>query len=213
MALRFVFVAAALWLTGCATAENSLSVAEVASLRIEKVSIVYSPKAEIWWGQAERDYAEALQAKSSAKPKRVSVATDDAAAAASEHAKIVESPEARTAIRERLSGMVRQSIERNVLPNFKGTRGAHLEVGIVSFVIPSAAQRIVFGGTPMFGAKTVLKDSKTGAVLAKSDQISVGPSGNGLLGVAVDQAMTNSDLEDRVLKAYAASVNRLLTRQ
>jgi hypothetical protein len=207
---KFIGAALAIALGGCATVQNSLSVAEVASLRIEQVEISYSPEAHIWWGRAEREYAETAQAASATKPKKVRVNSDDAGAAASEHAKLVESPEAKAAIRQRLSAMVKQGLEREVLPKYRGTRSAQLEVKIVSFVIPSAAQRIVFGGTPMLGAVTVLKDAKTGAILASSDRLAAGPAGNGLIGVAVDQGF--SDLEDRVLNAYVANVNAWLSK-
>ena len=45
-------------LSGCATATLSLSNADMASLRITGVDVVYAPTASIWWGRAEREYAE-----------------------------------------------------------------------------------------------------------------------------------------------------------
>jgi len=55
-----------------------------------------------------------------------------------------------------------------------------------------------------------LKDAKTGAVLASSNQKSAAPSGNGELGVLVDQGF--SDLEDSLMSAYLDNVNRWLSK-
>lgn len=211
MRVWLVAMALALLVGGCATVENSLTVAEVASLRIDKVDIAYAPEARIWWGRAEREYVEQMEAKQPAKARRVNTTNDDATTAASDHAKVVESPEAQAAIRNRLSGMVKKAVDEQVRPNFKGARPAVLEVRIISFVIPSPAQRILLGGSPTLGAVTVLKDAKTGVVLASSDRMAAGMAGNGLIGVAVDQGF--SDLEDRVVNAYAANVNAWLAKK
>jgi len=96
--------------------------------------------------------------------------------------------------------MVKERLQKEVLPDFKGNRPVVLEVVVYGLHIPSAAQRVVLRGSPTFSALRTLKDAKTGAELAKLDQNAAGFAGNGLLGVAIDQVFP--DLEDRVIGAW-----------
>lgn len=92
-----------------------------------------------------------------------------------------------------------------------GTREVKLEVEVHSFLIPTAIQRVVVGGTPMMGAMTYLRDARTGAQLAKLDRMASGMAGNGVLGVLVDQAF--SDLDDRVLDRWIEQVESWLLKK
>lgn len=79
-----------------------------------------------------------------------------------------------------------------------------VHVTVHGFNIPSAARRVVLGGTPLLGAVTVLRDAQTGAELAKMDRVAAGYAGTGVLGVVADQAF--DDIHDRVLNAYSGQV-------
>jgi hypothetical protein len=97
-----------------------------------------------------------------------------------------------------------------VLPKYSGgTRPVRLEIEIKLFRIPSPLQRIVLGGSPGFVAVTVLRDAATGKELARDERPAVSYAGNGIIGVAVDQAF--DDLEDRVLDQYVANVRSWLS--
>ena len=107
-------------------------------------------------------------------------------------------------MRKRVNGLIKETLNKNVLPKYKGTRPVRLEVTIVGFVIPSAVARAVIGGTPMLAAVTTLKDAGNGVELAKLDKVSAAYAGSGLVGVLIDQA--GSDLEHRVIAGYTKDV-------
>lgn len=213
---------AGMWLVGvfvamivsaCATVENSLNVTELKELRIVGTSVSVTPATSIWWGNAEREFVEKVnsgQASVAALPvKKVafSNASDDATG---DYNRIIESPEAKQYLRDKLRSMIEQRLQADVVPQFQGTRTALLEVHVVNFTIPSAVQRVALGGTPMLGAVTVLKDAATGKELAKMDRVAAGMAGSGIVGVLADQAF--SDLEVRVLDGYVGQVRSWLGR-
>jgi hypothetical protein len=207
----------ALGLAACASSTNLLSEAEVKGMRIERIDVSYRPDAIIWWGKAEREFVERELSKKSGTPgkaKRPPSVTDASNtgedAISAEYNRIADSPEAKAHLRETLARLVKERLQKEVVPEFKGTRPAVLEVVVVGFHIPSAAQRVVLGGAPTFGALRILKDAKTGKELAKLDQNAAGFAGNGLLGVAIDQALP--DLEDRVIAAWIAQTKTWLVQ-
>lgn len=68
-------------------------------------------------------------------------------------------------------------------------------------------RRVVIGGSPIFSAVTVLKDSSTGQELAKLDRVAIASASPGLLGVAVDEALERPDLDERLFKKYLDNVS------
>ncbi len=216
-ALLFGFVA--LLLAACSTSTNLLNEGEIAGLRIERVDVSYKPDAVIWWGKPEREYVEQELARRAAKPgapkKRAPSVTDASDtgqnAVSAEYNQIADSPEAKAYIRDSLVKLVKQRIDKEIVPEFKGSRPVVLEITIVGFLIPSAAQRVVLGGTPTFGALRVLKDARSGAELARLDQMSAAGAGQGILGVAIEQAMP--DLEDRLLAVFVTQTKNWLLKR
>lgn len=204
MRWAYGLVAMAVLLTGCATANLALSPQERMALRIESVKVDYVKDARIWWGNAEREYLTRTTAGSTqapAKKVRGEVAETDAGAKAQE---IMESPEAQAYLRTKLASLIETAVAAKVKPAFNGSRPVRLEVQVHSFTIPSAAQRAVLGGAPSLGAVTYLKDARTGVELGKLDAAAIAGAGNGVIGVLVDQVL--SDLEDRVIDAYTTQV-------
>jgi hypothetical protein len=57
-------------------------------------------------------------------------------------------------------------------------------------------------------AVTTIKDARTGVELAKLDQATAAPAGQGILGVVVDQG----SLEDRVPDVYVSQVRNWLLK-
>jgi hypothetical protein len=203
--------AAAVLLTGCATAPSiGLSKAELASLKVEKVIVTTAPDVKIWWGRAERDYAEGKLGPQAEKPgaKPARKAADEPTSTDDQYAKIIESPEAKAYLNDRLIGMVKKRLEQDLPPKFAGNRPVNIEVQVKAFTIPSAIQRVAVGGAPVLLATATLKDAKTGATLATLEGGAAAPAGNGWLGVLVDQAL--ADLEDRLMESYSISVSTWL---
>jgi hypothetical protein len=207
-----IFLATALG--GCATSINSLSPAEMQTINIQAIDIKFAPGASMWWGNAEREYA-AKVAPASATAKPGKSATDVNTVPGDEegdaYRELMSTPEARAYVRDKLAGMIKDRIDRNVLPKYSGgTRPVRLEIEIKLFRIPSPLQRIALGGAPSFAAITVLRDAATGKELARDERPAVAYAGNGIIGVAVDQAF--ADLEDRVLDQYVSNVSSWLAK-
>lgn len=209
---RFALSVAALsLLAGCATVSNSLTIDEVRSLRISGIDVVFRPDAEMWWGNAEREFVERVQSGALTGPARPPrKATDGPPDSADEFQRVASSPESIAYQRDKLAGMIKERLNREVVPQFQGSRGARLVVEVQAFTIPSAVQRVVLGGNPLLGAVTVLKDEASGKELAKMDRMAAAPAGSGVIGVAIDQGF--SDLEDRVIGSYADQVRQWLSK-
>jgi hypothetical protein len=192
-----------------------MSAAEVATLRIERVDVVYRPDAAIAWGKQRAEYAE----RAADKPAKPGEARRNAymneEQRQEERTRVydgaIDSKEAYEYERSKLTAMVKDKLERSIVPKLKGNRPVVLEVQVASFVIPSAVQRVLIGGNPTFGAVTVLKDSRTGAELAKQDPVIQAYAGQGLLGTLVEQGF--GPLEDRVLDAYVGQVDNWLLKK
>jgi hypothetical protein len=193
---------AAAGLGGCAMPTAGLSLSDVQSLKIETVEVAVKPDGSIWWGKAEREFAEKAQApvKPQAKAKPKSEETADSTAA---YAALVESPEGKAYVRQKAADMLKGRLEQQVRPAYQGTRRVKLVVTIQGMVIPSAVQRVTLGGAPILSGTISIVDLKTGAEIAKTAEPigTAAAAGNGVLGVLVDQALP--DLEDRLMDNFA----------
>lgn len=185
---------AATLLTACATSKMELSKTQLQSINLTGVDVQYTKNASIWWGNAEREYA---------KKKGVSEENQDA------YDKLINSPETKKHLRTKLAGKIKSIIMRDVSPFFRGNRPVRLKVTVEGFTIPSAAQRILIGGSPTIKTKTILVDARSGKKLGSLDRGDAGFAGNGWAGVLIDQALP--DLEDRVLDRYASNVKEWLS--
>jgi hypothetical protein len=192
---------------GCATSTNSLSKLELEQIFIESVDVRYAPNAEIWWGNAEREYAAKVTAEGKA-PKKKGSSDLPGDNSGDDYREIMSTPEAQAYLRDKLAGLIKQRFSQDVSPHFRGTRAMRVEVEVHNFTIPSPLQRVALGGTPMLFAITVLKDAATGKEVAKLDKGAAGMAFGGVLGVALDQGLP--DLEDRVLDAYSQNVSEWL---
>lgn len=190
---------------GCATAKIGLSQQDIASLKIVGVDVRFAPDMKFWWGNAEREYAKKHGVSEAAIKKAQSDGVkSDEEAERDAYQKLVESPGSKKYQRQKLAGMVKQTLSQKVLPQFHGTRAARLVVTIKQFRIPSAAQRLLVGGAPILSAKTLLQDARTGKPIGAMEKSHVARAGGGVGGVIAEQFM--GDLEARVVKAYADDI-------
>lgn len=201
----------------CATVHNPLTQQDVAALRIVDVAITFQPNAMITWSAAEQEYvADAsarnpklrLKAKASDHPLETGGVPDPEAA---ERYKLIASPEGREYVRKKTASLIYAHLKRRVVPEFKGSREARLEVDVLAFAVPDAVQRATLGGTPMLAAVTTLKDARTGMELAKLDQGASTYAGQGIVGALVDQAIA-APLEERIVEAYITNVRYWLLK-
>jgi hypothetical protein len=196
----FLALALAATLAACAVQKINLSQAELNALDVQSVDIRFAPDAQIWWGNAEREYAAKVTG-SQTEPKArhgETIAGDSDA-----YRELMDSPGAKQYMRDKLTRMIQDRIGYTV-HKYEGTRPVRLEVEVKGFVIPSPLQRLALGGNPLLAADTILRDVATGEVIGKLDRVAVGRAGAGIIGVAADQF--DSDLEDRVLDNYYSNV-------
>src|ERR1700712_172204 len=135
---RLAVLTGALALTGCVTAENSLSANDIASMKLTGVTVSYAPDALIVWDDGIRAYAASK-----------GIVEDMATA--------TNTPEGKAYARNMLASRVKGDVERQMAGQLNGTRTVRLNVVVHSFTIASAVQRIVIGGGPGLtaGAKIV----------------------------------------------------------
>jgi hypothetical protein len=199
------------FVSGCATAPPTpLTLASARSLKLEMVMVTVAPDAIISWANVEQEYLNSQrQAGTLPKPKitetgSIGLNADPNAADSAAVAELMKTPEAQAHVRGRIAGGLKASLDKTLVPEFKdGDRPTRLEVSVKEFFIPSAAQRVLIGGLPVIVASAVLKDSRTGEVLAeRKDMPAVGYAGGGWGGVLLDQL--GDDLDVRVVGSYSA---------
>ncbi|MEJ2124195.1 MAG: hypothetical protein P8Y67_10370 [Alphaproteobacteria bacterium] len=193
-------------LSGCATSTMQLSPQELQTIRIERVEVIYKPDAFIQWEKVALPYVEKHSLRSKKPWKQVML--EDEEAAKNEYQTIINSPEGKRYMQSVLTAELKRRVGAAIVPKFQGTRPVVLEINVFGLSIPGPAQRVIWGGSPMLGAVTRLKDASTGEELAKLDKAAAGAAGNGLLGVLIDQAF--DDLEDRVFDAYIRNLSQWL---
>jgi hypothetical protein len=185
----------------------SLSPQELQTIRIERVDVVYKPDAFIQWEKVALPYVEKHSLKTKKPWKQVMM--EDEEAAKNEYQTIINSPEGKRYMQSVLTAELKKRVGAAIVPKFQGTRPVVLEITVHGLSIPGPAQRVIWGGAPVLGAATTLKDASTGEELAKLNKASGGYAGNGLLGVLIDQAF--EDLEDRVFNAYIQNLSNWLS--
>lgn len=209
---------------GCATSVNSLTDKEIGQLGIKEVRVTFTPDSQIYWEAAEEEFAaqptkagpRKAVAATSAPVVTGSLGTDSMQASlqkASDRTALAQSPEGRAFLQRKVTEKITQRLNSQIKPKYNGSRPAYIEVQVVAFTIPSAAQKIVLGGTNMMGAVTTLRDAATGKELAKLDRLSAAATGNGWLGTAIEAAVASEPAEDRIVANYADQVEAWLQKK
>jgi hypothetical protein len=182
-------------LAGCVTASNTLSLDEVANLRLTGVNVRFAPDVVIWWGDGERAFAAS---------KGQSAMESDA---------LAKTPEGQAWLRNAIAGKVKVAMERKLTGTLVGARPVRAEVTVKTFQIASAIQRIVVGGHHSMVADVTLVDARTGAVvLPYAGQTSMAMAGQGIAGALVDAAVLAEPI-DRVVNNYADQYGDWLLRR
>jgi len=182
-------------LAGCVTASNTLAPDQVASLRLQSVSVTFTPGARIWWGDGERAFAAskgllALEAEEAAKTE-----------------------EGQAYLRNTVAAKLAQAFEARLRGELGGTRPVRLEIAVKDLEIASAAQRILIGGHHRLMADVNLVDARSGRiVLAFSEQNATAAAGQGIGGVLLDNMFLGEPI-DRVIQNYATQYRNWLLRK
>jgi hypothetical protein len=186
-------------LAGCVTTENALSRSEIDSLKITGVNVSFTPDARIQWDEGVRAYATAKGL------------SEEQIAAAS------NAPEAKAYVQNMLAPRVKAAIERKLAGQLNGNRPVRLDVVIHNFVISSAVQRILIGGTHAMTADANLVDVRTGAVVVAHPKLfGQAFAGQGIVGTAVEAAVDSAasrNTLDRIVESYSERYSTWLLRR
>jgi hypothetical protein len=167
-------------------------------MKLTGVSVAYAPDAYIQWDDGIRAYAASKGI------------TDDQMAVET------NTPEGKAYVRTALAQRIKAGVERAMAGQLNGTRPVRLELAVHHFTISSAVQRIVIGGGHGMSADATLVDARTGAVILSHPNLSaVLLAGQGLLGTAVEAAVTNGGQTtlDRIVDTYGGNYRDWLLRR
>jgi hypothetical protein len=183
-------------LSGCITADNTLSIEQIASFRLQAVDVSVAPNAQILWDDPER-----------------AAAGQGSAQVALAHAAAGAPADWPATARRTVSDLLRKSMIDLVGPELNGTRPVRLVVRIHALEIVSPIQRIILGGSHHMTADVDLLDAKSGAVLLTlpAYTVLVG-GGGGLVGVALDNMIRDEPIR-LVTASYAGEYRNWLLRK
>jgi len=194
---RLAVLAGALALTGCVTVENTLSANDIAAMKLTGVTVSYAPDALIRWDDGIQAYA-------------ASKGIVDPAAATT------YTPEGKAYMRTVLAPRIKAGVEQAMAGELNGTRPVRLDLVVHGFTIVPAVQRIVLGGHHDMTADANLVDARTGAIIIANPKLAgVMAGGEGLIGAAVQGAMTNGGQTtvDRLANIYGKTYRNWLLRK
>jgi hypothetical protein len=183
---RFAALGLVLALAGCVTTENSLSQSDIANMKLTGVTVSFAPDAGVQWEDGIRAYATAK------------AITDDQIATAA------NTPEGKAYVLGLLGPRIKAGVEQAMAGGLVGTRPVRLELVVKSFAIASAVQRILIGGGRGMAADANLVDARTGAVIIAYPNLSaIVPTGQGIVGTAVQAAIDNASAQSPAEKLIA----------
>ena len=196
--LRLAVLAGVLALTGCVTAENSLSANDIANMKLTGVSVSYAPDARIVWD-------DGIQAYAASKGIVEDMAT------------LTNTPEGKAYVQNMLAPHLKGGVEKQMAGQLNGTRPVRLDVVVHSFAIASAVQRVVIGGGHGMTADANLVDARTGAVILGHPNLMANvAAAGGLIGTAVQSAVEAAakiDNTDTVANRWGATYRDWLLRR
>lgn len=182
-------------LAGCVTATRSVPADQIATFKLDAVTVIFPDGARIWWGDGERAYAA-----SKGIP-------------AQESESVAGTPEAKAYLRKAISDKLKIAFERRLKGEFAGPRPVRIVVRVKDVEIASVIQRIVVGGAHHLKADVDLVDARTGAVIqAYPEQTAISMAGQGIGGTMLDQALL-ADPIDRVVNNFADGYGNWLVQR
>jgi hypothetical protein len=194
---RLAVLAGALALTGCVTVENTLSANDIAAMKLTGVTVSYAPDALIRWDDGIQAYAAS---KGIVDPATATAYT----------------PEAKAYMRTLLAPRIKAGVEQAMAGELNGTRPVRLDLVVRSFTIVPVVQRIVIGGSHDMTADANLVDARTGAIIIANPKLAgMMGGGDGLIGAAVQGAITNGGQTtvDRLANIYGKTYRNWLLRR
>jgi hypothetical protein len=196
---RMAALGLAFALTGCVTAENSLSQNDIAGMKLTAVTVSFAPNSLV-------SYENVIQALGIPK-----TMPDDQITASA------RTPEGKVYLQGLLAPRIKAGIEKVMAGQLNGARPVRLEVVVKSFALAGAVQSILIGGNRELIADANLVDARTGALIIANPQLQAFlPAGGGLVGTAVQAAIDNNAEQnpaDKLITLYGENYRNWLVRQ
>jgi hypothetical protein len=175
-------------LGGCVTTQNTLTKADVAAFKLTDVRVSVAPDARIAW-------YEPLQAHAATKK-----IPDE------QYTEWMKTDEAKGHINGIITGKIKGQMEKQLTGQLNGSRPVRIEVVVTQFIVPTAAQRVIIGGSNVMTADVNVVDAKTGALILAHPKFTWQvQGGQGIAGV-IAQAIVDSAMQpatDSMIEQHA----------
>jgi hypothetical protein len=175
-------------LAGCVTVENKLTKADVATFKLVDTKVSVAPDAKITW-------YEPLQAYAATKK-----IPDE------QYADFIKTEDAKAHLNGLITGKVKGAMEKHMAGALNGSRPVRIEVVVTQFIIPTAAQRVIIGGSNMMTADVNLVDAKSGAVILAYPKFTWAVQAGQGIGGVIAQAIVDSTIQpstDSLIEQHA----------
>ena len=174
MRVGVILLLAAL-LAGCVTtAENTLSPERRAALKIESVKVTFAPNATLSWADAESEFE---RAKLAGEGTTVHLRGEQ------------QGGEKRAFVEQRAAAKITQAFQKEVVPSFRGTEAARVEIVVKSLDIPSTARQVMLGGNHRIGAEITVVNAKSGEMILRAPDFQGQSPGAGAYSLVLDRML------------------------
>ena len=194
-------------LVACASLPPSLTAEQARSFQLNDLTVTASG-ATIWWGEAEREYAESIGV---VVPSNVGARTDEdddvseqTSAARKAYNDAIESPEARAYMEKTLVDAISPELQAKLSAR-SGNYPIDVAVRISNFFVASSAQALLIGGNHQVTASVELRSAGTGELIASNESILYLEGSSGIAGLIVEAA--SRDVEVRLAEGLTQKIH------
>jgi hypothetical protein len=193
--LTFAAVAACV-----SNAPPSLSAAQVASLRLERVNVTIAPDANINWSGGEMEFAKSrgVVAPVLTAADRDSQATSPAIGEYQErHRALANTPEARSFVRNRAAELVREGVTQSLAGQFTGQQPMRIDIVVRGVQVNNPLLRVLVDNNDVLTADATVVDAASGRALASYPGLQVTRQNSfGLVGAVLDSAVRSDSVHE-----------------
>jgi hypothetical protein len=198
--------AGALLLAGCVSTDPpSLSAAQVAALRVERVDVSLAPDALISWAEGEKEFvrSKGLHFPTGVTIDREQEADSPALGEYQERYKaLVRTPEAAAFVRNRAAEYLRNGVAEALAGRLTGQQPARVEIVLRRLVVQQRLLRVLVDNDDVLLADATLVESATGRALASFPSLQVTwRNTGGFVGAALAPAIERHPVS-RLAKRY-----------
>jgi hypothetical protein len=165
----------ALVLAGCVTtAENTLSPERRAALKIESVKVTFAPGALLNWSEVESEFDRSKNPNDGIKAYVTAVPMTG---------------DRRAYVEKKAAARIADAFEKKVLPAFRGTEPARVEVIVKALDLPSGLKRALIGGQHRIEAEITVVNARTGQTIIRAPDFQSQHDGGGVVSLVGDMVL------------------------